>query len=180
VDWAHAPGTIPTATAPAADAEEPAPATASSAPPAREAERPPRAGGSAVTPAETTPAALFGRASRARTQSDYKRALRLYRDLQRRFPDSTESRASGAIIARLLLDTGQPEAALADYDRYLADGRAPLTEEAMVGRALAYQRLGRIDEERGAWLGLLRHFPDSMHAMQARARLQALSGRGRE
>lgn len=119
-------------------------------------------------------AKLFHGAAEARTAGDYDRALQLYRELQERFPSSDEARASRAIVGRLLLDTGQAEAAVADYDEYLADGGAPLTEEAMVGRAQAYRRLGRQAAEREAWAALLRRFPGSLHADQARARLQSL------
>ncbi len=125
-------------------------------------------------------ARLFDGAAAARTAGDYDRALQLYRDLQDRFPKSDEARASRAIVGRLLLDTGEAEAALADYDEYLADGGAPLTEEAMVGRAQAYRRLGRQAAERDAWAALLLEFPGSHHANHARARLQSLGGSPQE
>ena len=119
------------------------------------------------------PAALFDRAAAARTRGDYAQALALYRNLERRYPGSDEARASRAITARLLLDTGKTRAALDDYNRYLAGAPAVLTEESLVGRALAYQRLGRSADERSAWSKLLSDFPRSVHAARARARLGA-------
>jgi outer membrane protein assembly factor BamD (BamD/ComL family) len=117
---------------------------------------------------------LFERARQARVQSNYQAALQSYRELERRYPTSAESRASRAIVARILLDTGQSEAALVDLDRYLAEGPAALTEEVMVSRGLAYERLGQPAEERKAWQSLLRAYPGSMYGTRARARLRAL------
>ncbi|MBW2457667.1 MAG: tetratricopeptide repeat protein [Deltaproteobacteria bacterium] len=153
-------------------AEPPVPAEPSSPP--EQPAAPPR-------PAvDKTAATLFDRAAEARTAGRYEAALEIYRDLQRRFPDSHEAQASHAIVARLLLDTGRAEDALADYDEYLADGGAPLTEEAMVGRGRAYQRLGRNEAEQAAWRALLLRFPESVHAHHARARLEALGSSGQE
>ncbi|RLB47098.1 MAG: hypothetical protein DRI90_26695 [Deltaproteobacteria bacterium] len=151
--------------------------------PASQAEPPIKPNDSTRQPSKATVGkamALFDQAATARARGDYDQALTLYRELQRRFPGSAEARTSRAIVARLLLDTGDAEAALADYGEYLADGGAPLTEEAMVGQARAYQRLGRTDEERAAWQALLSRFPKSMHGAHARARLQALAGAGQE
>jgi len=131
-------------------------------------------------PATQAASTLFDDAGRARRAGRYDEALQLYRQLQRRFPESEEARASRATVARLLLDTGRAEAVLADYDEYLADGGAPLTEEAMVGRARAYQRLAQQAAERAAWQTLLRQFPESLHADHARARLQTLDNDGQE
>ncbi len=100
------------------------------------------------SPAEPTAAALFAAAGQARHAGRYPAAIELYRLLQRRFPTSAEARSSRAILARLLLDEGQSEDALEGFDEYLEDQPGTLSEEAMVGRAVALQRLGRASEER--------------------------------
>lgn len=124
-------------------------------------------------PTVSEASSLFERARGARQRGDYSAALADYRELEQRFPSSEEARASRAIVARILLDTGKNQAALAGYDRYLADPSAPLGEEAWVGRALAEARLGNVAGERAAWQELLRRYPSSVHATRARARLAA-------
>lgn len=145
----------------------PTPAAPAPAPPIAEA--PP-------APKETA-ADLFGRANRARRAGSDAEAIRLYQELQRRFPDSREAQVSRATLARMLLDKKDPGAALEEYDRYLGkSGKGELSEEALVGRARALQKLGNAPAERAAWHELLRRFPNSIHAGRARARLAELSG----
>ncbi len=118
---------------------------------------------------------LFTAASNARRAGRYQRAIRLYRHLQRRYPKSTQAHASRTILARLLLDRGRADEALTGFDRYLKRDPASLTEEAMVGRALAFERLGKPAEERAAWRALLQRYSGSIHAGRAKARLAALN-----
>lgn len=123
-------------------------------------------------------AELFSKANAARRSGDTDRAIDLYRQLQRAHPDSSEARVSRATMARLLLDSKKPDQALEKYDEYLDDdekgGKGTLSEEAIVGRARALQRLGRKAEERAAWQQLLREYPRSVHAAHARQRLREL------
>jgi TolA-binding protein len=73
----------------------------------------------------------------------------------------------------VLLDLGQSESALSQFDRYLArrpDG--PLAQEALFGRASALARLGRTEEERRTWQDLLARFPKSVYRDRASQRLQ--------
>jgi tetratricopeptide (TPR) repeat protein len=130
-----------------------------------------------ATPAPTAPnaAALFASANEARRTGRTREALRMYRELERRYPDSPEAKLSHAIVGRMLLDE-DPNAALGEFDRYLGEGKGTLSEEALVGRALSLQKLGRDAEERAAWEALLRTYPNSIHAARARARLAALGG----
>jgi tetratricopeptide repeat protein len=137
----------------------------------------------AVPPTETpteasktteSAAALFARANEARRAGRRDEALALYRALAARFPGTPEAEVAEATLGRMLLDGGDPEKALSAYDKYLEKGGA-LGEEALVGRAVALQRLGRRDQERAAWQELLARHPQSIHAGRARARLAELA-----
>jgi TolA-binding protein len=120
-----------------------------------------------------TAAELFSRANAARRRGDIAAAVGLFEKLQGRFPESQEQLVSRVTLGRMLLQQVKyPLPALQQFDAYLAQG-GPLEEEAMVGRALALERLGRRDEERKAWQQLLQKFPDSMHADHAQQRLGA-------
>jgi TolA-binding protein len=108
--------------------------------------------------------------------------VRLYRELADLFPGTREEVTSRVSLGRLLLDRmGNPGRALQLFESYLSaapDGT--LAEEARLGRALCLGRLGRSDEERGAWEDLLASHPDTVHQARARARLEELdTGRDR-
>ncbi len=125
---------------------------------------------------EPTAAQLFAQANEARRRGDDTSAVRQYGALQQRFPRAPEASLSHVALARLYLDRlGDPARALAEFDRYLAGGRAgALDEETLVGRTLALERLGRATEEKEAWQKLLAVFPNSLSAARARARLLEL------
>jgi len=122
-------------------------------------------------------ASLFADANRARRDGNVDRAVGLYRALQSRYPSSSESELSRALLAQLLLERGSPEAALAGFDRYLADGTAVLSAEACVGRARALERLGKAAQAAVAWRQVQSRFPGSVHARLAATRLAALGMR---
>lgn len=127
----------------------------------------------ATSQAQPTPAALFRSANEARRAGDDERAIALYHSLEAQFPNSEEARLSHATLGRLMLDRGDAKMALDDFDKYLSHGGS-LGEEALVGRALALGKLGNRDAEAAAWRDVLRRFPKSIHARQARTRLAAL------
>jgi len=79
-------------------------------------------------------------------------------------------------LGRLLLDRlGEPERALEEFDAYLAAApNGTLAEDALVGRAIAFERLGRASDERLAWTDLLTRFPATAQAERARSRLVEL------
>ena len=122
-------------------------------------------------------AALFADANRARRDGNADRAVALYRSLQSRYPASSESALSRALLAQLLLDRGSPEAALAGFDRYLADDAPVLSAEAWVGRARALEQLKRTAQAAQAWREVESRFPGSIHARLAASRLLALGTR---
>ena len=149
----------------AAPAPSSAPVHPSAEPIARAAAAP-----SSESSASDTAASLFDRASAARRKGSSE-AGALYRELVTRFPKSAEARLSLAVVARMQLDGGDAAGALAGFDAYLATGDASLREEAMAGRAVCLQRLGRGEEERRAWSDLLRSYPRSGYAAMAHKRL---------
>jgi hypothetical protein len=122
------------------------------------------------------PGELFARANAARREGKTREAARLYRQLQREFPGSSEELVSRVTLGRWMLDRlNDPSGALARFDSYLANPvHTALREEALIGRALALGRLGRETEERSAWAAFLAAFPGSVYAERARGRLEAL------
>ena len=61
--------------------------------------------------------------------------------------------------------------------RYILNNPSTVTEEALVGRANALQKMGKRDEERAAWLLLLSKYPNSIHAGRAKARVAELAAK---
>ena len=117
----------------------------------------------------------FTEGNRLRREGDVSRAAQVYRRLALDCPGSSEALTSHVLLGRISLDRlANPAAALAEFNEYLAQaGHGSLREDALIGRALALGRLGRPAEERSAWDVLLREYPDSMYAEQARAKLAA-------
>jgi TolA-binding protein len=134
------------------------------APPPRLEEPAPPPPPPAPTVEAETASSVFERANAARRHGDVGAAAAAYRDLQSRFPSSSEARLSIALLARMQLDRGDAAGALSGFETYLRTGDGALREEAMAGRALALQRMGRIDEARQAWGDLLRAYPRSSYA----------------
>jgi hypothetical protein len=142
--------------------------TPAPSPPARHAR--------AIAAEAESPGELFARANAARRDGKTREAARLYRQLQREFPGSSEELVSRVTLGRWMLDRlNDPAGALARFDSYLANPvHTALREEALIGRALALGRLGRETEERSAWAAFLAAFPGSVYAERARGRLEAL------
>ena len=80
------------------------------------------------TLANETPSGLFERANAARRQGAPLEASALYRDLQSRFPASSEAKFSLAIMARMQLDRRETAAALAGFNAYYATAIAPFAK----------------------------------------------------
>jgi TolA-binding protein len=131
----------------------------------------------AATSQVDSAASLFAEANRARREGNAERAVVLYRGLQARFPSTSESDLSRALLAQLLLDRGKPEEALAGFDHYLSQGTPVLSAEAWVGRARALEQLGKLEQARAAWRQVQDRFPGSVHARLAATRLAALGMR---
>jgi TolA-binding protein len=162
-------------TEPVLDTPEPLAIALSSAPPgAPSPGDPARASVSRASPPPLEDASsLFTAANATRRRGEHERAAALYRRLILRYPASVEAHESLAVLGRMLLDDGDAAGALEAFEAYLSRGGA-LAAEALLGKALALQRLGRPDEERSAWSALVDTYPDSVHADRARARLRDL------
>ncbi len=136
-------------------------------------EEPPGSAGGGVE-APPTAAALFAQANQLREHGAYDEAVRSYTNLIDAYPREPEALSANVMLGRLLLDRGQPQAALAHFDAYLRGGAGTLGEEAQLGRALALRKVGRTADEIEAWKALLAAHPDSVHAVRARERLAEL------
>jgi TolA-binding protein len=115
---------------------------------------------------------LFREANDALRAGDHPRAGELYGALLNRYATAPEAHAALALFGRMLLDDGNANGALQCFDDYLRTGGA-LREDVMLGRALAFQRIGpraSADEAR-AWTSLIDAYPASVHAERARRRL---------
>lgn len=110
---------------------------------------------------------LFAAANRARRTGNVSAAKALYSELQSRYPRSSEASISRVTLGTLLLN-GDPVAALASFDAYLASGAQALAAEALVGRARAYRALGRRAESLRTWQEVEARFPTSVYAAEAR------------
>jgi len=133
-----------------------------------------RVGAAEAQPAETPLdlATLFASANEARRAGQAERAGELYVELQRRFPESRESLLSLVSYGRILLDRGQPEQALAQFERHIkAASGGVLVADALYGKARALTALHREADARRCWNELLSRFPDSIYADTARAQL---------
>jgi tetratricopeptide (TPR) repeat protein len=125
-------------------------------------------------PAEAAPrsaAELFALANTRRRERQAAEARALYRELQERYPSSSEALVSRVSLGRMML-ASDPGGALAQFDAYLGQrGHSGLREEALFGRASALMRLGRTGEEQRTWRELLERYPGSIYAERARQRL---------
>jgi TolA-binding protein len=118
---------------------------------------------------------LYANANGERRRSHVLEAISLYDELERQYPASAEALASRVSLGRLLLGRGMFSEALTQLTGYLtAAPDGTLAPEALFGRGRALQALGRKDDERAAWVGLLAKFPDSVYATQAQRRIAEL------
>lgn len=133
--------------------------------------------GTVTSSAPSAAGALFSNANDARRRGDHAAAAKLYQDLLAQHANAPEAVAARVALGRMLLDDGDAQGALPLFDQYLSDGGGSMREEAMFGRARAYERLGRADMEREAWEKLIASYPQSVHTAHAEARIKELSSR---
>ncbi len=120
-----------------------------------------------------TAAELFAHARTLRLNGNQAGALAIYRRLQRGYGDSREGRLSYLVVGRLWLERGRPDLAAPQFSRYL-DTAGSASEEALVGRATAFGRMGRSAEEVADWRTLVSEHPQSVYLNRARSRLEEL------
>jgi ferric-dicitrate binding protein FerR (iron transport regulator) len=114
-------------------------------------------------------AALADAARYERKDGLARRALLVQR---RRFPRSARAEEASFLLGRLDDDraTGNPDAALSWYDRYLRDApRGTYAAEALGRKMMVLQREHRAPEARAIAVDYLRRFPDGTYAHAARA-----------
>jgi hypothetical protein len=121
----------------------------------------------------SSPAELFARARALRLGGNPTGALALYRRLQRGYADSRECHLSYLVVGRMWLDRDRADLAAPQFSRYLGTAGSA-SEEALVGRATAFGRMGRSSEEAADWQELLSDHPRSVYVSRARTRLDAL------
>ena len=127
-------------------------------------------------PPVETAASLLARAQKRRAARDWKTAVDLYIEVTKRYPSAPQAAVAHIAIGLLCLGPcKRPSQALRAFDAYLK--RAPkggLAPEALLGRARALRRLGRVAQERVALRLFLQRHPRSLHAAQVRKRLRGL------
>jgi TolA-binding protein len=150
----------------------PVPAPIAGQPAAAPGPHPRRAASASVL----SPEDLLRQANEARHARRIDEAVRSYRALQRAFPRSPEARLSFLSLGNLYLADGAAAAALVAFDAYLDGGGdgGELREEALLGKARALVRLGRVEDERAAWRSLLEARPESEYRWRAQQRLHEL------
>jgi hypothetical protein len=163
---------VPAALEPVVEAPV-APVVAAPAPGVKRAAPPPPAPPAAPVVVENA-SVLFDRANQQRIQGSQNEAVSTYRELLVRFPSAPEANLTRATLGRLLLDIGEAAGSLNHLEAYLRTGELTLREEVLSARAVALSRLNRTTEEAAAWSALLDAYPDSIHAVRAKARLEEL------
>jgi len=112
-------------------------------------------------------------ANAARARREFARAERLYLRAASLHPRSDVEAAAHLAVAELRYQhLGRPREALPLYRKLLKTrARGPLAEQAQAGIARVYATLGDDDGEKNAWETLLRQYPNSWFANEARSRL---------
>lgn len=115
---------------------------------------------------------LFRQANEARRGGNATTAIRLYQSLQRRYPSSPQAQLSHVSLGHLLLSSGQPRQALAQFNLALGpSGNRSVAAEALYGKGLSLSRLGSQAEEAAIWKQLIARFPSSPYVAHAKQRL---------
>lgn len=122
---------------------------------------------------------LLHHAARYRAARDWRAVIKVYLQLIRIHPTSSEAATSLVLIGQVQLrHLGQPASALRYFDAYLARHRTGgLAQEAAWGRIESLRRLGRRQAEIQACRALLQRHPGSVYAARVRAWLKALERR---
>lgn len=122
---------------------------------------------------------LLIKAQKASGSGDYKKAVRAYTSLVRRYPKRPEAAPALVSMGRLLLGpVGRPKAALQAFEKYLSSrSGGGLAQEASYGRLRALRALGKKRKERVALERFLKRFPGAVQRVYVEKRLQELKGK---
>jgi hypothetical protein len=97
-----------------------------------------------------------------RARGEFARAATVYRELHARDPNGGSGRAALVSLGGLLLSSlNDSSGALSAFNRYLAGGRGPLTQQAEYGRIRALRALGRKNEARAAINAFVKRYPSA-------------------
>ena len=120
--------------------------------------------------------ALLTSVRKHQRQKEWEAAAAIYRNIVRYYPRSSVSAEALVALGNIQLEKlNRPEVALKRFEQYLMDNETTLAEEALIGKAGALRRLGRISEERHVLERLLSVYPSSLHAATARERLKKIA-----
>ena len=110
---------------------------------------------------------------------DWECAASRYREITKKYSHRPESASVLISLAKVeLRHLRQPKEALAHYSNYLQVlPNGPLAEEALLGTAESYRRLGLEAQEKDNLRSFLKRFPNSSLAGKARFRLNQLEKR---
>lgn len=118
--------------------------------------------------------ALLSHAQEQLRDGKTRAAMRTYRRLVERFPESREAKAALVSMGRLALKLGEPKRALGHFDAYLAASAGPLVEEARYGRIRALRALGRDAQELKSIDAFLADHGTSIYAPRLKKRAEEL------
>lgn len=113
---------------------------------------------------------LLRQARALRARGDASGAARAYERLISAYPAAAAAKTALVSVGQLYLESGRPKPALRAFDRYLAKGGGPLTEEALYGRIRALGSLKRTRAQHAAIESFLERYPSSSYAPSLRRR----------
>ncbi|MBK8235098.1 MAG: hypothetical protein IPK74_06060 [Deltaproteobacteria bacterium] len=131
--------------------------------------RKPSSRDSARAPAIPSAGDMLAAARELAAKGELAAAASAYQKLVTTYPSAGESRAALVSLGRVQASRGRHSAALAAFERYLADGGGALAEEAQYGRIQALHALGRVAARDRAIDELAREHPRSVYLTKARA-----------
>lgn len=120
-------------------------------------------------PATASAGDMLAAARELAAKGELAAAASAYQKLVTTYPSAGESRAALVSLGRVQASRGRHSAALAAFERYLADGGGALAEEAQYGRIQALHALGRVAARDRAIDELAREHPRSVYLTKARA-----------
>lgn len=132
------------------------------------------AASSTPSTADTEFLQLLSDARQRKGAKDWAGALDAYENLAERFPGASQGILARVSAGNIRLMFGDARGALAHYNDYLEVRHSLLREEAMRNKAKALRQLGREFEEMGVLKEFVVAFPNSLHVVAAKARIETI------